>query len=68
MRFRNDIHKRRFEKEIKTMDKNDNAQMAISDYQPKSGTALAFNCANSRKISGRMLVIINICEGLGERF
>ena len=40
----------------------------ISDYQPKSGTALAFNYANSRKISGRMLVIINICEGLGERF
>ena len=29
MRFRNDIHKRRFEKEIKTMDKKDNAQMAI---------------------------------------
>ena len=40
----------------------------ISEYQPKSGTALAFNYSNSRKISGRMLVIINICEGLGERF
>ena len=44
------------------------AKRDISDYQPKSGTALAFNYANSRKISGRMLVIINICEGLGERF
>ena len=29
MRFRNDLHKRRFEKEIKKMDKKDNAQMAI---------------------------------------
>ena len=29
MRFRNDIHKRRFEKEIKKMDKKDNTQMAI---------------------------------------
>ena len=27
MRFRNDIHKRRFEKEIKTMDKKNNAQI-----------------------------------------
>ena len=44
------------------------AKRDISDYQAKSGTALAFNYANSRKISGRMLVIINICEGLGERF
>lgn len=44
------------------------AKRDISEYQPKSGTALAFNYANSRKISGRMLVIINICEGLGERF
>ena len=29
MRFRNDIHKRRFKKEIKTMDKKDNTQMVI---------------------------------------
>jgi uncharacterized phage-like protein YoqJ len=48
--------------------KRKHSKRDISEYQPKSGTALAFNYANSRKISGRMLVIINICEGLGERF
>ena len=44
------------------------AKRDITDYQPKSGTALAFHYANSRRISGRILVIINICEGLSERF
>ncbi len=48
--------------------KRKHSKRDISEYQPKSGTALAFHYANSRKFLGRMPVIINICEGLGERF
>lgn len=33
MRFRNDIHKRRFEKEIKKMDKKDNTQILIEKVE-----------------------------------
>lgn len=35
------------------------SKQSIGDYQPKSGTALAFDYANQRKRVGKDLTIIN---------
>lgn len=39
---------------------------SIGDYQPKSGTQLAFDYANQRKRAGKELTIINVCEEVDE--
>ena len=39
---------------------------SIGDYQPKSGTQLAFDYANQRKRAGKELMIINVCEEVDE--
>ncbi len=38
------------------------SKRAIGDYQPKSGTQLAFDYANQRKRGGKELTIINVYE------
>ena len=38
------------------------SKRTVGDYQPKSGTALAFEYANQRVHRGKYLIIINLCE------
>ena len=38
------------------------SKRSVGDYQPKSGTELAFDYANQRKHSGKEITIINLYE------
>ena len=38
------------------------SKRSVGDYQPKSGTQLAFDYANQRKCGGKALTIINVYE------
>ena len=42
------------------------SKRSIGDYQPKSGTQLAFDYANQRKRAGKELTIINVYEEANE--
>ena len=40
------------------------SKRAVGDYQPKSGTQLAYNYANQRKFGEKEITIINLCENV----
>ena len=43
------------------------SKRSVGDYQPKSGTSLAFEYANQKKRGGKDLTIINLCENGNEK-
>jgi hypothetical protein len=43
------------------------SKRSVGDYQPKSGTTLAFEYANQKKRGGKDSTIINLCENGNER-
>ena len=42
------------------------SKRSVGDYQPKSGTKVAFDYANQRKNGGKDLTIINLFKGTKE--
>lgn len=40
------------------------SKRSVGDYQPKSGTKVAFDYANQRKRGGKEITIINLCKDI----
>lgn len=46
--------------------KRKQSKRSLGEYQPKSGTGIAFNYAYQRKRGGKEITIVNLCEEEGE--